>query len=154
MTGVNHFQSLTDQPIKLEISLKISWRSSQLECKTESARIEAYFSLYTPLLPLTMCTLYLSKNHSHIHVSDIVRGSGSVHVGKKTLCRDYVHLAKTWRSQDYVCPPPPPLSKNEAFAIVCAGTVLKVFEKCFRSKTMRLKQGVSRGILSNTYTNH
>ena len=106
MTGVNHFQSLTDQPIKLEISLKISWRSSQLECKTESARIEAIFSLYTPLLPLTMCTLYLSKNHSHIHVSDIVRGSGSVHIGKKNDCRDYVHLAKTWRSQDYVCPSP------------------------------------------------
>ena len=27
-----------------------------------------------------MCTLYLSKNHSHIHVSDILGGSGSVHV--------------------------------------------------------------------------
>ena len=52
ITGVNHFQSLIDKPIKLEISLKSSWRSSQLECKTESARIEAYFSLYTPLLPL------------------------------------------------------------------------------------------------------
>ena len=51
--GVNHFQSLIDKPIKLEIGLKSSWRSSQLECKTESARIEAYFALYTPLLPLT-----------------------------------------------------------------------------------------------------
>ena len=53
ITGVNHFQSLIDKPIKLEISLKSSWRSSQLECKTESARIEAYFSLYTSVLPLT-----------------------------------------------------------------------------------------------------
>ena len=52
ITGVNHFQSLIDKPIELEISLKSSWRSSQLGCKTESARIEAYFSLYTPLLPL------------------------------------------------------------------------------------------------------
>ena len=57
ITGVNHFQSLTDKPIKLEISLKSSWRSSQLECKIESARIEAYFSLYTPLLPLTTICL-------------------------------------------------------------------------------------------------
>ena len=39
ITGVNHFQSLTDKPIKLEISPKSSWRSSQFECKTESARI-------------------------------------------------------------------------------------------------------------------
>ena len=52
ITGVNHFQSLIDKPIKLEISLKSSWRSSQLEYQTESARIEAYVSLYTPLLPL------------------------------------------------------------------------------------------------------
>ena len=42
---------------------------------------------------------FLSKNHSHMHVSDIVGGSGSVHVAKikKTSCGDYVHLAKTWR---------------------------------------------------------
>ena len=50
--GVNHFHSLLDKPIKLEISLKSSWRSSQLECKVESAKTEVNFSLYTPLLPL------------------------------------------------------------------------------------------------------
>ena len=44
---------------------------------------------------------------------------------------------------------------TDAVAIVCAGTIiLKIFEKCFQSKTMRLKQGVSRGILSYTFTNH
>ena len=48
ITGVNHFQSLIDNPIKLEISLNSSWISSQLECKTESARIEAYFFLIYP----------------------------------------------------------------------------------------------------------
>ena len=53
ITGVNHFQSLIDKPIKLEISFKSSLRCSQHECKTESARIEAYFSLNTPLLHLT-----------------------------------------------------------------------------------------------------
>ena len=58
ITGVNHFQSLIDKPIKLEISFKSFRRSSQLECKTESARIEAYFSLYTPLLPLKPGILY------------------------------------------------------------------------------------------------
>ena len=56
-----------------------------------------------------MCTLNLSKKkHSHIHVSDIVRGSGSVSVAKikiKTFCVDYVHIAKTWRSQEYAPPP-------------------------------------------------
>ena len=67
--GVNHFHSLLDKPIKLEISLKSSWRSSQLECKVESAKTvvvfqvrlwtagcaktEVNFSLYTTLLPLT-----------------------------------------------------------------------------------------------------
>ena len=39
-------------------------------------------------------------------------------------------------AQDYV-----PLYKNEAFAIVCAGTIVKVFEKYFLSKTMRLNRG-------------
>ena len=53
ITGVNHFQSLKNKPIKLEISCKSSWRCSQLECETENARIEASISLYTPLLPLT-----------------------------------------------------------------------------------------------------
>ena len=57
ITGVHHFQKLIDKPIKLEISLTSFWRSSQLECKTESARIEAYFSLYTPLLPLRACAI-------------------------------------------------------------------------------------------------
>ena len=62
ITGVNHFQSLIDKPIKLEIRLKSSWRSSQLECKTESARIEANFSLYTPLLPLKALNLVQNGN--------------------------------------------------------------------------------------------
>ena len=43
ITGVNNFQSLQDKPIKLEISPKSSSRCSQLECKTESASIKAYF---------------------------------------------------------------------------------------------------------------
>ena len=58
MAGVNHFLSSIDKPIKLEISLKSSWRCSQHECKTESGRIEAYFSLYTPLLPLNDSSYY------------------------------------------------------------------------------------------------
>ena len=58
ITGVNHFQNLIDKPIKLEISLKSSWRGSQLEGKTESARIKANVSLYTPLLPLNIGTYY------------------------------------------------------------------------------------------------
>ena len=49
--GVNHFQSVLDKPIKLDISLMSSWRCSQLECKSASTRIEANFSLYTPLMP-------------------------------------------------------------------------------------------------------
>ena len=56
-TTPNHFHSQIDKPIKLEISLKSSLRSSQLECQTESARIEAYFSFYTPLLPLIISIL-------------------------------------------------------------------------------------------------
>ena len=51
--GVNHFHSLLDKPIKLEICHKSSWRSSQLERKTENAKTEVNFSLYTPLLPLS-----------------------------------------------------------------------------------------------------
>ena len=54
--GVNHFYSLLDKPIKLEISPKGSWRYSQLDCKSESAKTEDNFSLYTPLLPLKQTT--------------------------------------------------------------------------------------------------
>ena len=70
--GVNHFHSLLDKPIKLEISLKSSWRCSQYECKSESAKTEAYyFSLYIPLLPFsTSCIvsvhstgIILSESH-------------------------------------------------------------------------------------------
>ena len=39
--GVNHFHSLLDKPIKLE-------RSSQLECKSESAKTEVIFFLIYP----------------------------------------------------------------------------------------------------------
>ena len=42
--GVNHFHSLLDKPIKLEISLKSSLRCSQHECKSESAKTEVNFS--------------------------------------------------------------------------------------------------------------
>ena len=44
-----------------------------------------------------MCTLYLSATRNHIHVSDIVGVPRSIHVAKiknKTLCGDYVNLAK------------------------------------------------------------
>ena len=51
--GANQFHSLLDKTIKLKISLKSSWRCLQLECKSESAKTEAFFSLIYPLLPLT-----------------------------------------------------------------------------------------------------
>ena len=38
--GVNHFHSSLDKPNKLEIS---SWRCSQLDCKSENSKIEAFF---------------------------------------------------------------------------------------------------------------
>ena len=38
--GVNHFQSLLDKPIKLEISLKSYWSCSQHKRKSESAKTE------------------------------------------------------------------------------------------------------------------
>ena len=40
-----------------------------------------------------MCTLYLSKDHRHIHVNDMLRGSGSVHVAKNTT-EDYAQARR------------------------------------------------------------
>ena len=57
ITGVNHFQSLIDKPIKLEISLKSSWRSSQLECKTEVPELRLIF----PYIPHS-CLIEYSSN--------------------------------------------------------------------------------------------
>ena len=76
---VNHFHSSLDKPIKLEISIKSSWRWSQLECKLESAKTEANVSLYTPLLPLNA---FYWRQIFNMHVADVnfnysmIAGSG------------------------------------------------------------------------------
>ena len=58
----NRCQSFSHKPIKFEISLKSSWRSSQLECKTESARIEAYFPFLDGDVPRsTSYGVYISQ---------------------------------------------------------------------------------------------
>ena len=96
-----------------------------------------------------MCILYLSIKHSHIHVSCIVRGSGSVHVGKKHMEEDYMSIFQKHGAPRVMSPS----SKMRLLPLSALAQYSK-YLKMLPVKDNEAKGRVSRGILSCIYTSH